>query len=923
MKITHLLFGLLFTVFSYGQNNAKITGFVLEKETKKPIELATVFLKGTGYKTDTDASGKYELLAKPGNFTLVISFVGYKTYEKNISLVANQTLEINASLQENSSKIDEVVVKVSVKKTNETALLKEQQKAVEIKQSIGAQEMERKGISDVEEGLTKVTGITKAESRGLFVRGLENRYNNLLINELQAPSNSPFKKIIPLDLFPTDIVGILSVYKTFNPNIPGDFAGATINVETTEPQSSQTKLSLGFGYVTNNNGVDFLLAETANNTNGFLGIQKKYRTIPATYGNVGNVSLNSAEYLNGYAKNSWNVDKVSAPLNNSIGFSHSDKFKLNKNRSFSYLMSLNWDNKYQFRQGVERTFIEGGNEYYNDFINTSYSYITSTSALIGLKYKSDRFQIASNSIYLRTTESLIQDQFGVYATQKNIPNRLIRLNQFEQSDYFNNQLSLNYKLTSDNKHSIKAAISHVKTIFELPDRKFLVGLQTNDLFSNTYGGNTLNRQNFKINGNYFVSGLVEYTYNFGKEIDGKSNKLAFGYNSYRNNLSASYRLFASMPINTGLQTQTNINDINSQILSDIENGLIFEREESNVSYKQKLDQFVNAGYTNLLVNLNEKIEINGGIRLEISDRIIKYRDLNISTSFNDTYIRNQVKKNYFLPSINSKYKINDQSNLRFAASQTITRPVLMELLPVQIVNPDGNVTLGNKDLMDTQNLNFDLKYEFFSDKKDMFAFGIYSKKIKDPIERIYEASASLLTTYRNSNVAKLYGAELEFILNMSNISSSLENVSLGFNTSLMKTEVEIAANNLLENSRKRALQGASNWVVNADVKYEFNINQKIKNTVSLVYGVKGKNIFSVGTAGLDHIYELPFHKLDVVYSSKLTSKLNVKFAADNVLNPIQRFELGPNNRTTINENSLVVKDFKRGVGLSLSLSYAF
>jgi hypothetical protein len=68
--------------------------------------------------------------------------------------------------------------------------------------------MSRKGVSDVEEGLTKITGITKVGSRGLFVRGLEDRYNNLLINDLSVPSNNPFSKIIPLDLFPTDIVGV-------------------------------------------------------------------------------------------------------------------------------------------------------------------------------------------------------------------------------------------------------------------------------------------------------------------------------------------------------------------------------------------------------------------------------------------------------------------------------------------------------------------------------------------------------------------------------------------------------------------------------------------------------------------------------------------------------------------------------------------
>lgn len=925
MKLKFLFFGLLFTIISFAQNSAKVSGIITDKDSKQPVSFVSISLKGMMANAESDINGNYEIAMKPGTYTIVYAFIGYKTFEKEVTVTDNETLKLNISLQENSNSIEGIVITGSAKKTSETALIKEQQKAVEMKQSIGSQEMERKGISDVEEGLTKVTGITKAESRGLFVRGLENRYNNLLINDLQAPSNSPFKKIIPLDLFPTDIVGVLGVYKTFNVNMPGDFAGATINVETAEAQSSQTKLSVGFGYVTNNNGSDFLLSESANNKQGFFGIQKKNRTIPSEYGNIGNITLTSTEYKEAYKNSTWNVDKVGAPINNNISFSHSDKFKFNKGRSFSYLMSFNWDNKYQFREGVDRNFIDGGNEYRNNFVKSSYSYTTSTSALVGLKYKSDRFQIATNSIFLRTTENLIEDQFGVSENQKSITNRLIRLNQFEQSDYFNNQLSTIYKLTSDNKHSIKGGISHVKTIYELPDRKFLVGLLDNNVFSNSYGGNTLNRQHFKIKGNYFMSGLVEYNFNFGKEVDGKTNKLSVGYNSFRNNLSATYRLFATSSKNAGLQTNTNINDINDQILTDVENGLIEEREESNVSYKQKLDQFVNAGYANVLFNINEKFEINGGVRLEASNRILKYRELDneLTTEFDDPYIKDQVKKNYFLPAINTKYKLNDKSNLRFAASQTITRPVLMELLPVQLVNPDGTVVLGNKDLLDTKNLNADLKYEFFSDKKDMFAVGVYAKNIKDPIERIFVASSSFLTTYDNSKVANLYGAEFEFIFNMENVSQSLENLSIGFNTSLMKTQVEISEKNELENNPTRELQGASNWVINADAKYEFKFSKEIKNTISFVYGVKGKNIYSVGTAGLDHIYELPFHKLDFVYSSKLTKNLSAKFSADNILNPYQRFELGPNNKNGMEEASLITREYKKGLGLSLSLSYTF
>ena len=54
----------------------------------------------------------------------------------------------------------------------------------------------------------------------------------VLRRNLAVPSNNPFKKIIPLDLFPTDIVSVIDVYKTFNPNIYGDFAGGTFNIAT-------------------------------------------------------------------------------------------------------------------------------------------------------------------------------------------------------------------------------------------------------------------------------------------------------------------------------------------------------------------------------------------------------------------------------------------------------------------------------------------------------------------------------------------------------------------------------------------------------------------------------------------------------------------------------------------------------------------
>ena len=482
MKFKFLTLVFFICSMALGQTKGTITGVLKDKDANNAtLPFANAALKGTSIGTTTDENGNYKLSAVAGNYTLVFSFLGYENVEVPVTIVAGETIILNRTLGSGSYKLEDVVVKANGGREKETALLLDQKKAVEIKQSIGSQEMTRKGVSNVQEGLTKITGVSKVESRGLFVRGLEERYNNLLINDLQAPSNSPFKKIIPLDLFPTDIVGVLNVYKTFNPNIPADFAGATINIETVQPRASITKISTSFGYTTNNNGRDFLISEDANTTQGSMGFLGKDRELPTTFGNVpsGKI-LTPAQYNESSKQNSWNVSNSSSPINSGIGFLHSEKFNFKKNRSISYIFSLNADNRYQILEGIDRTFNQGQGNYDNNFAVSKYNYTTSLTGLFGIKFKSERFDIAINSFVLRSTSSVIQDQLGYKNSLNTNPNVLIRLNQFEESKYWNTQFLANYKLTANGKHALKGGFSFVKTAYGLPDRKVITGEKLNE-----------------------------------------------------------------------------------------------------------------------------------------------------------------------------------------------------------------------------------------------------------------------------------------------------------------------------------------------------------------------------------------------------------------------------------------------------------
>jgi outer membrane receptor protein involved in Fe transport len=930
MKLKLIVTFLLINVIGLAQTKGTISGTLTDKDlNNEPLPFANVMIKGTAIGVTTDETGKYTINIEAGTYTIQFSFVGYESIEEKIEIKAGETLTLNKALGSGSYQLQDVVIQNATSREKETALLLEQKKAVEIKQSIGAQELSRKGVSDVEEGLTKITGITKVGSRGLFVRGLEDRYNNLLINNLAVPSNNPFKKIIPLDLIPTDVVSIIETYKTFNPNIYGDFAGATFNVVTlNKPTKSITKLTIGAGFTTNNNLADFYSATNVNTTKGFFGFAGNDRDLPSVFGSKpyppATVSTDAA--VNAF-KSGFEIEKSKSPLNTSIGFLHAEKFNIKDNK-LSYLISLNFDNSYTYRKGADRTLQAGNSiEFSNNFQRTVYDYKTNISSILGLNYSTDRLNLSSTILYLKSTDSQIQDQLGYQNNQQDVNNYLIRTNQLDESDYTNGQLFGEYFLTANKNHSVKGGVSLAQTAYNQPDRNSYAGSQVSETEVNTsYGGNNFLRQYLDINSKLFSSAFAEYNWKFGKD-----HKLSVGYNGNHNFTISKYRFIQTIKnFSTNSNITINPFEIDNQITNDLLNYEISFQESSNANWKAKLEETINAGYANLFYKFSEKFDVTAGIRFENYDRTTKYKEIG---SWDQNYKKRITNDQYFLPSINARYALNDKSNLRFAGSITYTKPVIMESFPISIVNPDGTVFQGNPYLENSNNTNIDFKYEIFPTGKEMFAVGLFGKNIDKPIERTFIANpGTTILSFLNSDKAILYGVEAEMILDLSRINKSLQNFSLGFNTSIMQTKVTVPntvispSGNIsqsIETHKDRELQGASKWLINSDLKYQFDLNEKWSNTVSAVYSVFGKRIYSIGTAGIDHIYELPVSKLDIVWTSKFSEHFDLKLSVDNILNPYAKLELGDDSRDNFIGNSRTIQDYKKGIGFSFSLGYTF
>lgn len=844
-------------------------------------------------------------------------------------------------------KIEGVVLQGSANKKTETAVLVEQKKAIVQKQAISAEEISRKGISNVEQGLTKVTGITTVEGRGLFVRGLEERYNYLLINGLGSPSNNPFQKIIALKQFPTDVVGKLNIYKTFNSNLYGDFAGATFDIETLTIDKSFSKIEFSVGVNTlstfRNN---FKVSEGADGMNGYLGLNSDDKKLPSAIRNSrpNNYRFSANESISQF-NDSWNVDNVKSMPNTSIGFTTVQKVKAGETGSLGILFSLNQSSEYSYREGAKNQFKDFGGviNLNNDLQRKQYSYELESSALLGFGYKNKGTNINLNTMFLQNANNVIEDYFGYKNNQvQNKDIGFFRTNQQDLSRFLNIQLTGSQKLGE--RQLIKAGAAYVINNYSQPDRKIIEGsrqdLNGNMLADNqlllAYGGNNIIRQYLDVNSRFYGSAYGEYSVFLGEKGDNKDYpmQLSVGYNGFADMRKTSYRFLFGKP--NGTAGQSFLIDKNSpqaKFNQDLTNNLFFFQEETDPSlFFTSMYQFVNAGYINFNYKPTATWDILIGGRYENDMTLIRFSPQGAENKTNLS-----KERNLFLPSLAVKKALTNKSNLRFAFSKTVTRPVLVETMAIQYINPDNETITGNPLIKISDNYNFDMKWEYFPSNKELFSVNLFAKRINNAIERSFVSSGDangVSVTFFNAKKADIAGIELEGIMSLSRISESLSKFSLGANATFMYSDVERSQDQLnLEQAnpnyykgelKKRGLQGASPYTVNADLKYEAKNKNNLSRTFSLVYNVSGSKIYAVGTSGSDNFYEKPFHQLDFVYQEQLNKNWNVKAGVQNILNNRYRILLGDNSAYDVQtNNNYTYTDYFRGINFNLTVGYTF
>lgn len=900
---------------SLAQTKGTVKGILTDKEANNiPLAFANATIKGTSTGVTTDEKGQYSISIVPGDYVLVFSFIGYENVETPIKIKAGETLEINKALGSGGYKLEDVVIQKVASKEKETALLLDQKKAVEIKQSIGAQEMSRKGVSDVAGAVVKTTGITKQEGSGnIFVRGLGDRYNSTTMNGLPIPSNDPEKKNINLEIFSTDILEYVGIDKVYSSKLFGDFAGGNVDINTKDYKGKGFfKIDLGSKINTN-----------ALNEDTFL-LQKGYDGFGFSSVDIPNQSLTQ------YNFNTLNLENYN-PFAGSIGLSAGKSFNFGSNGKLNLFTTLSHGNELVSKSdGSAKGGINGDASLINREFETfsNHSLNTNSTGMLNVVYKiNSANKLSFNSVFINTSSLSKEEYFGYVADLANNGNGLIRRNKFEKNTLWINQLLGENKLTE--RIMLNWGLSYNTITGSMPDR-------TQNTLNKVDNGYLINSQSFPNNHRYFqeltedeLAGNINTSYKFSKKDDGFRGKVTVGYSTRikkRDFEATQFNFKANSSYLNIVVDADNLDSFYNQanFSNDYFEVATFRGnfEVANALKPQTYngEQIINAGYGSLEYNFS-KVSAVIGLRGEHIFQKIKW-----NTQLDPTGSKDEFDKMAILPSLILKYELTPKQNLRLGASKTYTLPQFKERA-LFVYEDVTEVKVGNPDLYPSDDYNVDIKWELFPKNEEVISITAFGKYIQNPINEVTIASSTNDISYINTgDFGYVAGGELEYRKQLFSTSNDTKKLSAGFNVSYLFSKQELSSSkvtketdyNVVFNTEEDSFSGASSLLLNADLSFSTFWNEKESNFITtLAYNYFSDRLYAIGTNDRGNLVDKAVTSLDLITRTKINKNLGLNIMARNLLNPTI-------DRVQENKNGDVnVLSYKKGYTFSLGLSYQF
>lgn len=866
--------------------------------------------------------------------------------------------------QVSDSAIEEVVTTGSRLQGTASAVIEERKEQAFVADILGAEQISRTGDSDAASALRRVTGLTLVDGKFIYVRGLGERYSSARLNGAAVPSPDLSRNVIPLDIFPANIIESLSVQKAYSPAIQAGFGGGYIDIRTKSiPSEFLAYAELGvsdnftdaedIAYSRDDSGVALELKEAIGNLRGDFSLGNIITLQGFTDGDSS--AADQARIYNKSLMKSLYRDL--AVEEDSADIDWSGKFAIGNSidedvfgGKIGAIFSVAYDRSTTSAEKRTAVLSDGAESDCSTDINSqedlanvcfdSFKDITSTkvnerlNTYFSVGYEYDTHSISYTNIYLSDNEDEVEIGL-LQAPSASTIFTILGTGQAEKEHSFfyeERELTVHQFLGQhtlldywgigfDWQYTESEATTFIPGNAEY---NFLNNYDSNGVLANTVITGDDNRVVFNYTD--MDDNVKSYSGNFSLPIsgDGYDLELKAGYD-----FSERGRYYSTdgFSIDNQSGTATLVNPDGSNTLGD--SGFLtdqfIDQNSIALSYNEPVapnaDDYIaaqklEAGYGLLDVIIDNAYRFSGGIRWEqfsqtaiaTSSLIFTEQDLNIF--FDPEKVKaGSINDDDFFGSLAFTY-LQDDFQIRASYGQSIVRPDFREVVPVFYFDPLTDIrTFGNPNLIASNIDHFDLRYEYYGSTGNNYSVALFHKEISDPIEsRLRRGDEDYNSQFINGDEATITGVEAEALQDLSVVYDGL---FVSGNLTLSDSEVVIdpARAGAVTNTERR-MAGHSEYVVNFQLSYD---SMDGEHSGSLVYNVFGERILASGLGGNPDVFEQPFHSLDFVYSYYPDFNSTVSLKVKNILGEDQE----------VTQNGIAVRERETPMGLSLSYQYNF
>lgn len=801
------------------------------------------------------------------------------------------------------------------------------------------EEIARTGEGDIAGALGRVTGLSVQGQGFVFVRGLGDRYSLALLNGLPLPSPQPLSRVVPLDIFPTNIVASSLVQKTYSANFPGEFGGGVINLTTRAvPDDGFLKISAGVSgdeQTTFSTGLDHYGSDF-----DWFGFDDGTRNVPPALQEFFDSGARMSDLgvdQQAIAKQLGNPNLVLVqdiqrlPWNFSGGLTGGDAWDFGETGRFGVIATASLSNKWRNRSIVKQTAVNADLDLDTDFRDFVTDNRILVNGLLGFGLEIDEHRFRWTNLYIR--DSLKQSRLATGTDFQDDDS------EFQQDTAWYERQLIDSQIVAELEFAdlgIDLRGGYAQTQREAPYEYSFTYVRTNNA-NDPLGDrfiNVLDRQTGSAS--VAFSNLKEELWYGGFDVTYPLTdwlRLTAGYaytNTDRNSTRREFLFDAGADFVDGVGALRPDLLLGDAIIDFYDIGLI-ETTQADPAFAAGLE--IHAGYIKSVIQPAFGLTIDAGVRYEDATQIVDPVEVFAvpTNSASSTFLAND----YFLPAATATWEVNDALQFRVNASKTIARPQFRELIFQTYFNPETNRQFnGNPFLVDSQLFNAEARAELYFGRGNRISLAGFYKDIDNPIEVFSSFSDNeQVSGFANAPKARLYGAEFDIqygydLMDWGGWFESKQLIAVA-NYTYTQSELKVGQNDIARvfpfadqpatNFFRDGvpLTGQSDHLVNLQLGIE-DLDKLQQFTFLLSYA--SERVTSRGTAALPDIVEDPGLSLDFVARQeiKLGSRpFEVKFEARNIFGR-DNFEFQSNGT-----NRIEINTYEVGQSLSLSISTEF